>query len=217
MARALFQSWFVDFDPVRAKAEGRDPGLPRNIAELFPVGSRTPNSARFQGWGVGSSGRHFRGSEGCQLQGRGLGDEGMPLHNLTPFTMGGGYKYEGIKYYSRGVRRSARCDAWRRDRREHRAGSRPTIDRGTPPSFPCTSANAGNRKPSHLSSETEASELLTSAFLLPPSEHRHGMHDLVSGYANGTTVNMHSQLMVFRSRLCVPAKTLGCRVRLALV
>ncbi len=28
MARALFQSWFVDFDPVRAKMEGRDPGLP---------------------------------------------------------------------------------------------------------------------------------------------------------------------------------------------
>ena len=26
MARALFQSWFVDFDPVRAKAEGRTPG-----------------------------------------------------------------------------------------------------------------------------------------------------------------------------------------------
>jgi type I restriction enzyme, S subunit len=25
MARALFKSWFVDFDPVRAKAEGRDP------------------------------------------------------------------------------------------------------------------------------------------------------------------------------------------------
>ncbi len=36
MARALFQSWFVDFDPVRAKAEGRDPGLPADIAALFP-------------------------------------------------------------------------------------------------------------------------------------------------------------------------------------
>jgi type I restriction enzyme S subunit len=35
MARALFKSWFVDFDPVRAKAEGRDPGLPREIADLF--------------------------------------------------------------------------------------------------------------------------------------------------------------------------------------
>ena len=36
MARALFQSWFVDFDPVRAKAEGRDPGLPNPLADLFP-------------------------------------------------------------------------------------------------------------------------------------------------------------------------------------
>ena len=38
MARALFKSWFVDFDPVRAKMEGRDTGLPRHIAELFPCG-----------------------------------------------------------------------------------------------------------------------------------------------------------------------------------
>jgi type I restriction enzyme S subunit len=36
MARALFKSWFVDFDPVRAKAEGRDPGLPEPFADLFP-------------------------------------------------------------------------------------------------------------------------------------------------------------------------------------
>jgi type I restriction enzyme S subunit len=36
MARALFKSWFVGFDPVRAKAEGRDPGLPQHIASLFP-------------------------------------------------------------------------------------------------------------------------------------------------------------------------------------
>jgi type I restriction enzyme S subunit len=36
MARALFKSWFVDFDPARAKAEGRDTGLPAPIAALFP-------------------------------------------------------------------------------------------------------------------------------------------------------------------------------------
>ena len=36
MARALFKSWFVEFDPVRAKVEGSDPGLPKHIAELFP-------------------------------------------------------------------------------------------------------------------------------------------------------------------------------------
>ena len=36
MARAIFKSWFVDFDPVRAKAEGRPTGLPDGIAALFP-------------------------------------------------------------------------------------------------------------------------------------------------------------------------------------
>ncbi|MEW6236417.1 MAG: restriction endonuclease subunit S [Candidatus Omnitrophota bacterium] len=36
MARAIFKSWFVDFDPVRAKAEGRVSGLPPHIADLFP-------------------------------------------------------------------------------------------------------------------------------------------------------------------------------------
>ena len=36
MAKALFKSWFVDFDPVRAKAEGRPSGLPAEISDLFP-------------------------------------------------------------------------------------------------------------------------------------------------------------------------------------
>ena len=36
MARTLFNSWFVDFDPVRAKMKGRDTGLPKPIADLFP-------------------------------------------------------------------------------------------------------------------------------------------------------------------------------------
>lgn len=54
MARAIFQSWFVDFDPVRAKAEGRDPGLPKPIADLFP--DRFVDSELGQipeGWEVG--------------------------------------------------------------------------------------------------------------------------------------------------------------------
>jgi len=36
MAQALFKSWFVDFDPVSAKAAGREPGLPEHLADLFP-------------------------------------------------------------------------------------------------------------------------------------------------------------------------------------
>jgi type I restriction enzyme S subunit len=37
MARALFQSWFVDFEPVRAKLDGRPPaGMDKDTAALFP-------------------------------------------------------------------------------------------------------------------------------------------------------------------------------------
>ncbi len=42
MAQAIFKSWFVDFEPVRAKMEGRWqpsqslPGLPANLYDLFP-------------------------------------------------------------------------------------------------------------------------------------------------------------------------------------
>ena len=57
VARALFRSWFVDFDPVRAKMEGRDTGLPKDIADLFPdrlVASELGEIP--EGWSVGSLG-----------------------------------------------------------------------------------------------------------------------------------------------------------------
>jgi type I restriction enzyme, S subunit len=38
IAQALFKSWFIDFDPVRAKAEGREPeGMDAATAALFPA------------------------------------------------------------------------------------------------------------------------------------------------------------------------------------
>ena len=36
IAKALFKSWFIDFDPVRAKEEGRSTGLANEISDLFP-------------------------------------------------------------------------------------------------------------------------------------------------------------------------------------
>ncbi|MDB2475497.1 restriction endonuclease subunit S [Paracoccaceae bacterium] len=52
-AKAIFKSWFVDFDPVRAKAEGRSTGLPPEISVLFPdelVGSEIGEIPK--GWEV---------------------------------------------------------------------------------------------------------------------------------------------------------------------
>jgi len=53
MARAIFKSWFVDFDPVRAKAEGRDTGLPADVAALFPDGFEKVDGREVpRGWGI---------------------------------------------------------------------------------------------------------------------------------------------------------------------
>lgn len=83
MARAIFKSWFVDFDPVKAKMEGRAPaGMDADTAALFPdelvesevglipkgwkvatiadlceiVGGATPSTKNSQYW---DEGRHF--------------------------------------------------------------------------------------------------------------------------------------------------------------
>lgn len=54
IAQALFKSWFVDFDPVRAKAEGREPeGMPPEIAELFPSEFEDSDNGEIpKGWAV---------------------------------------------------------------------------------------------------------------------------------------------------------------------
>ena len=56
MARALFQSWFVDFDPVRAKLDGRLPdALDATTAGLFPSAFQdSPLGHIPKGWGTGS-------------------------------------------------------------------------------------------------------------------------------------------------------------------
>ena len=59
MARALFKSWFVDFEPVRAKMEGRWrrgeslPGLPADLYDIFPDRLAPSELGKIpEGWGV---------------------------------------------------------------------------------------------------------------------------------------------------------------------
>jgi type I restriction enzyme S subunit len=60
IARALFKSWFVDFEPVRAKAEGRDPGLPKPVADLFPACLVDSEQGEIpEGWEVGTVGQYM--------------------------------------------------------------------------------------------------------------------------------------------------------------
>jgi len=55
IAQALFKSWFMDFDPVRAKSEGRDTGLPEHISSLFPASFMDSELGQIpEGWKVSS-------------------------------------------------------------------------------------------------------------------------------------------------------------------
>jgi len=65
IAQALFKSWFVDFDPVRAKAEGRQPeGMGATTAALFPDSFEESELGLVpKGWAV------MQFLEVCDLQG----------------------------------------------------------------------------------------------------------------------------------------------------
>jgi type I restriction enzyme, S subunit len=53
IACAIFNSWFVDFDPVRKKMEGREVGLPLDLAALFPSTMQTSSLRSIpEGWRV---------------------------------------------------------------------------------------------------------------------------------------------------------------------
>lgn len=78
IGQTLFKSWFIDFDPVRAKAEGREPeGIDAETAALFP--------AEFEESELGAIPKGWRAStlEGLTVVGEGLiqtGPFGSQLH-----------------------------------------------------------------------------------------------------------------------------------------
>jgi type I restriction enzyme S subunit len=103
IAQALFKSWFVDFDPVRMKSEGRElDGLNAETAGLFPDRFDESDLGFVPtGWKMSTLAEHIQAERGLSYKGAGLcsADEGQPMHNLNSVYEGGGYKYPGIKFY----------------------------------------------------------------------------------------------------------------------
>ncbi len=118
MARVLFKAWFVDFDPVRAKAAARRkhpgwtneqvsraacPNLKHEIAALFPDSFTDAELGEIpKGWSVTSLADQITASKGLSYKGQHLcaEGEGLPMHNLNSVYEGGGYKHEGLKWYN---------------------------------------------------------------------------------------------------------------------
>lgn len=84
MARALFQSWFVDFDPVRAKLDGRQPvGLDPDTAAFFPTTFQDSLLGHIpQGWKAGTVNDAFNFTMGQSPPGDTYNEEktGLPFY-----------------------------------------------------------------------------------------------------------------------------------------
>ena len=90
MARALFRSWFVDFEPVRAKAEGRPSGLPPALDALFPASFEPSELGPIPaGWEVQSLDDIAHFTNGLALQRfPPEGDEWLPVIKIAEMRRG---------------------------------------------------------------------------------------------------------------------------------
>jgi type I restriction enzyme S subunit len=110
IAKAIFKSWFVDFDPVRAKMEGRPTGLPNDIAALFPdrlVDSEIGEIPK--GWSVPELSELADILMGQSPPGETYNDDGIGM----PFYQGStdfGFRYPSIRKYCSSPKREARVN-----------------------------------------------------------------------------------------------------------
>ena len=103
IAQALFKSWFVDFDPVRAKMEGRTPeGVDEATAALFPDGFETSELGEVpRGWRESTLGELVELTKGCSYKGDGLSNaEGAYMFNLGCFNAHRVFASEKVKRYT---------------------------------------------------------------------------------------------------------------------
>ncbi|RIH85262.1 Type-1 restriction enzyme EcoKI specificity protein [Calidithermus terrae] len=102
MSRALFKSWFMDFDPVRAKMEGRQPeGMDAETAALFPDGLEDSELGEIpRGWQITSVGEVARVIKGRSYKSDELSDSDTALVTLKSFQRGGGYRTDGLKPFT---------------------------------------------------------------------------------------------------------------------
>jgi type I restriction enzyme, S subunit len=99
MARALFQSWFVDFEPVRRAAAGEDHGLPGAIAAFFP--RRLTESELPEGWTSYPVKKIATITKGSSYRSEDLvAGASTALVTLKSFARGGGYRPDGLKPFT---------------------------------------------------------------------------------------------------------------------
>ena len=101
IANTLFKSWFIDFDPVRAKAEGRPTGLSKEISDLFPDSFEDSELGEIpSGWKIEKLGHHINLTKGKSYKSAELQESDTALVTLKSFQRNGGYREDGLKEYT---------------------------------------------------------------------------------------------------------------------
>lgn len=102
IGQALFKSWFVDFDPVRAKAEGREPeGIDAATAALFPSEFEESELGLIpRGWQICQVGEVAAIVRGRSYKSSELAESDTALVTLKSFNRGGGFRRDGFKPYT---------------------------------------------------------------------------------------------------------------------
>lgn len=101
MARALFKSWFVDFDAVRSKAAGVTPfGMDEARSSLFPARLQKSDLGRTpQGWEITTLGEYVSLERGTTYKSSLLGLPGPYLLGLGSMQRNGGFRGTKLKTY----------------------------------------------------------------------------------------------------------------------
>jgi type I restriction enzyme S subunit len=103
IAQALFKSWFVDFDPVHAKMQGRAPeGMDQATAAQFPDGFEESELGPVpKGWSISAVANVSEIVKGKSYSSKDLVDKHTTaLVTLKSFERGGGFRMDGFKPYS---------------------------------------------------------------------------------------------------------------------
>jgi len=103
IAHALFKSWFIDFDPVRAKLDGRQPiGMDAETAALFPAEFEDGGAIGKipKGWDLEPIGNHINITKGRSYKSSELISSDTALVTLKSIQRGGGYSQDGLKPYA---------------------------------------------------------------------------------------------------------------------
>lgn len=104
IAQAIFKSWFVDFDPVRAKVEGRQPeGMDEATAALFPDSFEKSNLGLVpKGWAIKSLAETYdinpprrlsKGTESTYLEMANVPTQGFSVDAVIKRAFGSGTKF----------------------------------------------------------------------------------------------------------------------------